>query len=1117
MAETIDTTFSNRAYADQLRFAHGLARFSQALLEPVADEEQKTLVLNAALEQLRQAAGSSRSFLYKNFDDPELGFCSGRIAGAHDPLFPPDSTASWLLHRIPWSVAPEDARLSLEAGRPFGGVVDEVFATTPDFLQALKEDGVLSVQFFPVHVAGIWWGYMGFDDRQKVRQWAEAEITLLGTAAEMIANAFQRWQTEANLRSQNRHEEALSSCSRALLQMARSQEDQVDILHQALEYLRSSVNAGRAYLLENFTDPELGLCTGIRAEVCASGVHPQIDNPANQRFPWSKLPPEMRQALEAGKAFGGPVKKAFVSSPRMVRVFESQQNPLLSVQLFPIQFGERWWGFIGFDDVEQPRQWSEAEVRILRIASEMIGNTLQRWQTESALRLELDERRRREERLRLLESVVVNTAEAVIITEAQPIDPPGPRILYVNEAFTKITGYSAEEVIGQSPRLLQGPRTSRQELDRLRTALEGQEAVEIELINYRKDGSQFWVEMSIAPVLDVEGNCTHFVAVQRDATERRQAEEALRAARNDLEIRVAERTSELVERNEQLQQEIGQRLQAEAAVRKRLSVEQTLAEVSSRLVIEEDPRHMLPAVLHDVAKMVDARRVALVFLDDNGSRVGDIYEWCSPDTQPLESIFLSTLMPAFAWMRQQLEEKRTLFFDNLNQMPSTAAAEKQIIREMGTESMAAFPLHVDGRLMAVMICSNFVRSSSEIAHQLDILNVVSGLLGSVLQREALLDSLEQRVIDRTSELAAFYDMTMLAGGEGSLSDILVPALDHIMEVTHCQAVSVHELSADGTTLSLVAQHGLEQEMGAQSERLPDSFGAWFGGLNEPIIETNLSQSELLPLSLRPDGFEVFLGAQLRARGRALGLLSCYRQIDRPFSLNTTSLAVALAEQLGIIIENYRLRQQAEQGAIIGERQRLARDLHDAITQSLYGVTLFARSSADALEAADFQKMAEMQHEVERNALYALKEMRLLLHQLQPLALEQGGLLQAIESRLNQVERRLGIQATLAFGDGLTLRPRAKETVYRIITEALNNSLKHANANEVSVSLQADQGLVRLEVKDNGCGFDPAAPTSGMGITNMKERTQLLQGDLTLTSTPGQGTILRINLPREWLE
>lgn len=141
---------------------------------------------------------------------------------------------------------------------------------------------------------------------------------------------------------------------------------------------------------------------------------------------------------------------------------------------------------------------------------------------------DITEQKRQEEELRLLQSVVVNTNDAVLITEAAPIDEPGPRILYANKAFTNMTGYTLEEVLGKNPRILQGAKTDRNELNKVREALSRWESVTVEVINYRKDGSEFWVEFSVVPVADKTGWYTHWISVQRDITERKQAEEALR-------------------------------------------------------------------------------------------------------------------------------------------------------------------------------------------------------------------------------------------------------------------------------------------------------------------------------------------------------------------------------------------------------------------------------------------------------------------------------------------------------------------------------------------------------------------------------------------------------------
>src|SRR5690606_36952045 len=139
----------------------------------------------------------------------------------------------------------------------------------------------------------------------------------------------------------------------------------------------------------------------------------------------------------------------------------------------------------------------------------------------------MTERREVEARLRLLESVVASARDAVMITEPEPLDEPGPRIQYVNPAFTRQTGYQPEEVIGRSPRFLQGPETDREALARIRAALERGEAVREEILNYRKEGSPFWVDLSIVPILDAQGRLTHWASVQRETTPRREAEEAV--------------------------------------------------------------------------------------------------------------------------------------------------------------------------------------------------------------------------------------------------------------------------------------------------------------------------------------------------------------------------------------------------------------------------------------------------------------------------------------------------------------------------------------------------------------------------------------------------------------
>ncbi len=209
----------------------------------------------------------------------------------------------------------------------------------------------------------------------------------------------------------------------------------------------------------------------------------------------------------------------------------------------------------------------------------------------------------RETRLRLLESVVINANDAVLITEAEPIDLPGPRILYANAAFTRTTGYSQEEILGQTPRILQGAATDGDARRRLRAALSDWRPVEIELLNYRKDGSPFWVELSIVPIADDSGYYTHWVSVQRDISQRKAAAEA------------AERIRLTEAHNEALQIEIAERKRAEArlahaAFHDDLTTLRNRASFADRL-----------AMSLARARRGDGYRCAIIFLDLDGFKV----------------------------------------------------------------------------------------------------------------------------------------------------------------------------------------------------------------------------------------------------------------------------------------------------------------------------------------------------------------------------------------------------------------------------------------------------------------------------------------------------------------
>jgi PAS domain S-box-containing protein len=181
-------------------------------------------------------------------------------------------------------------------------------------------------------------------------------------------------------------------------------------------------------------------------------------------------------------------------------------------------------------DVEARIQRKDGNEVWVRVLGEAVRDDVGRIVRVQGTFQDITRRRKDEEHLRLLENCISRLSDIVVITEAEPVTDLGPRIVYVNDAFERRTGYSREEVLGKAPRILQGPKTQRQALDRIRTALEGWSPIREELINYTKSGEEFWLELDIVPVADPTGFYTHWVAIQRDITGRKRSEEALRVS-----------------------------------------------------------------------------------------------------------------------------------------------------------------------------------------------------------------------------------------------------------------------------------------------------------------------------------------------------------------------------------------------------------------------------------------------------------------------------------------------------------------------------------------------------------------------------------------------------------
>jgi signal transduction histidine kinase len=262
----------------------------------------------------------------------------------------------------------------------------------------------------------------------------------------------------------------------------------------------------------------------------------------------------------------------------------------------------------------------------------------------------------------------------------------------------------------------------------------------------------------------------------------------------------------------------------------------------------------------------------------------------------------------------------------------------------------------------------------------------------------------------------------------------------------------------------------------------------------------------------------WVGVPLMVQERRIGWLSLHHSEPWAYAQHHAALAQTIANQAATAIENARLYGQARRLAALEERQRLARELHDSVSQVLYGIGLGARTAGALLDRAAIapdlkSSLAEPLDYLLSLAEAGLAEMRALIFELRPDSLEREGLVAALTRQAAALRARYKLEVHTEFSTEPRLSFEAKEALYRIAQEALSNTVKHAQAERVDIRLGVSQGETRLELTDDGVGFDPRAEYAGhMGLNSMQERAAQIGGHLDIESAPGMGTRLSVHIP-----
>jgi signal transduction histidine kinase/predicted hydrocarbon binding protein len=390
-------------------------------------------------------------------------------------------------------------------------------------------------------------------------------------------------------------------------------------------------------------------------------------------------------------------------------------------------------------------------------------------------------------------------------------------------------------------------------------------------------------------------------------------------------------------------------------------------------------------------------------------------------------------------------------------------------------------------------------------------------------------NLEQRVEERTRELRTLLQVSLDISSIRDLEPLLDLILDQLRTVIDYDGASILALEKD--ELAVQAYRGPIPREEARQMRFPLEQALVNRQViqgREPLVIANVrSDTPLAHMFRQTAGDELtskfgyvrsWLGVPLMAKGKMLGMLTLDHSQPSFFTARHVDLALTFTNQVAVAIENARLSALTEASAVAAERSRLARELHDAVTQTLFSSSLIAEVLPRLWERDPEEGYRRLQELRELNR-GALAEMRTLLLELRPAALVEAKLRDLLRQLAESITGRARVSVVLDAEGECDLEAEVKVALYRIAQEALNNVAKHAGATQATITLhclaapsegERPRAQVELVIRDDGKGFDPGGITpSSLGIGIMRERADAIGAALTIESQPGDGTQINV--------
>ena len=499
-------------------------------------------------------------------------------------------------------------------------------------------------------------------------------------------------------------------------------------------------------------------------------------------------------------------------------------------------------------------------------------------------------------------------------------------------------------------------------------------------------------------------------------------------------------------------------------------------------------------------QMLEASPVAVVAVDAAGSilyanqKLADLFRYDLPDLigQPIERLLPDRYHPDH-------RVYRTLFVDNPHTRPMGSGLDLAGRRHDGSE----FPIEVG---------LSYFRSEDGL--------IVLSSVTDITRRKQTEEMLEGRVEERTREIErrrrvadSLREILRMLNSNHSRQEILDSIVAQARVLLRADASAIYQLHDAPSPISFQAGVGISpQQLTAfySNEHPPGSVFVHTETLPQTGPHSETAADTDLPI-LKVDGHEYCaqLAVPLKLKDAIYGGLLLYYREPRRFSAEEIELAVMFGDQAALAIENARLRIQAEQTAVAAERNRIARDLHDSVTQTLFSASLIADVLPRLVERQPAEGMRRLE-ELRQLTRGALAEMRTLLLELRPATLMEVSIEELLRQLTEAARGRARIPIAVTVLGNAEMPPAVKVACYYVAQEALHNVARHARASQVQLLLHCASGQIRLTIHDDGQGFDPAdVPPEHLGLAIMRERADSVGAQLTIDSRRGAGTTVSL--------